>query len=570
MYKRIIGFVYIALLYQGAFAQDMGSITKQKPFKINGSLSVGAGFYSASGIPNRREPFRWSLMGSPVVSIYGITFPFSFVVSDQERNFSQPFNQYGVSPYYKWITLHAGYRNVHFSDYTLAGANFLGGGIELNPGKFRFGFISGRFNRAVNEDSISGLGYLGYIRPVYKRTGYAAKIGIGNNNNYLDFIAFKAKDDIHSIAPVSSKSMVTPEENAALGVKSHLSFLQNKLIFDLDAGGSLYTKDSRLEKFTDSAAFPIMPWAGGLVKLNSSSEFSKAVTTSLGYNFRTGSLTGKYQRVDPGYRSLGAYYFQEDVEQFTISPSFSMLKGKLYLNLSGGLSHDNLNNKKYATTKRSIYAANVNIAAGKKFNIGLDYSNFGVNQRKGIGDFFDDSTAMSAINASYGTVISYRTASSDNSITHQVAVSANYQNTNDLNRFTEEYTNAHTFIGSLSYNLSLVPVKANASAGITYNNTEVYTGTITNISPFLRLSKMFLENKLRLSLSENVQLRQSDGLGDDYTSNTGLAVSYTISKHTIGITGGYLTNKYKIGTSGGAAAKNFSEIRSNISYSFHF
>jgi len=39
-----------------------------------------------------------------------------------------------MSPYYKWITIHVGYRNINYSQFTLAGHTILGAGIELHPG----------------------------------------------------------------------------------------------------------------------------------------------------------------------------------------------------------------------------------------------------------------------------------------------------------------------------------------------------------------------------------------------------------------------------------------------------
>lgn len=81
-----------------AGAQDIGSLAKQKPFEIPGSLSVGTWYYHANGISNRRAPFGWILSGSPLVKLYGVSFPFTLTISDQDRSFSQPFNRYGVSP----------------------------------------------------------------------------------------------------------------------------------------------------------------------------------------------------------------------------------------------------------------------------------------------------------------------------------------------------------------------------------------------------------------------------------------------------------------------------------------
>ena len=73
------------------------------------------------------------------MKIYGVEIPFSLTVSEQERSFRQPFNQFGITPTYKWAKAHLGYSNLTWSPFTWSGQTVLGGGVELNPGKFRFG-----------------------------------------------------------------------------------------------------------------------------------------------------------------------------------------------------------------------------------------------------------------------------------------------------------------------------------------------------------------------------------------------------------------------------------------------
>lgn len=556
------------LVGQWSMAQDLGTIAQQKPISIQGSLTFSSAFYQANGIGNRRQPFNWYLTGAPVISVYGITMPFSLVVSEQERRFSQPFNQYGVSPYYKWITLHAGYRNIRFSEFTLNGANFLGGGVELNPGKFRLGFIYGRFNRAVQEDTLHADPRIGYVRPVYKRMGYAAKLGYGTAARYVDLLLFKAKDDENSIAPVSAESEVTPEDNIALGLKSHLGLLRNRLNFDLDAGISFLTRDTRDGSLIDSANNPVLRYVGRYIDINPTSGFFTAVNTSLGYHAGFGSLRGTYRRVDPGYRSLGAYYFQNDVEQFTIDPSLNVWQRKVSVNLSFGGGRDNLNNKRYATTVRKIYSANVNIAATDALNINLDYANFGVSQNRGVGDLFNDTTAIRVINGNIGGAVSYRPPTTE-TLSQQFTFSTYYQNTNDLNRYTEQYSKANSLISALGYNLSLPDKKLNSSLSLSYNKTDVSVGSVVNISPGITVSKLFLDDKLRTTLSENLQFRKTNGQGDGFTSTAALSLSYTYQRHTVSLNGGYLTNRYK-STYDGANFTNFSETRMNLSYSVSF
>ncbi len=116
--------VIIAWLVLGvvmAQGQDIENLKDAKPLEIKGSLSATAIYFDVNGRKSSRQPFSWLLQGSPVFYIYGIALPVNIVVSEQERDFRQPFNRFGISPTYKWVKLHAGYQNLNFSTYSLAG-----------------------------------------------------------------------------------------------------------------------------------------------------------------------------------------------------------------------------------------------------------------------------------------------------------------------------------------------------------------------------------------------------------------------------------------------------------------
>ncbi len=225
-FKHIL-FILLTSLFSGilsynVMSQNVESMINEKPVKFSGSLSAQFLGYSTTRERPSRDPFVWTLSGSPTLSVYGFNVPFSFVISPKQRNFRQPFNQFGMSPYYKWLTVHAGYRNVNFSRYTMAGHTFLGGGIEATPGNFRLGFVYGRFLKAIEDDSLN----VEYVIPTYQRTGYSMKIGYGPQSNYVDLIMFKAKDDTGSIDTPDPAADVIPGENLVFGIKTFQRFLK--------------------------------------------------------------------------------------------------------------------------------------------------------------------------------------------------------------------------------------------------------------------------------------------------------------------------------------------------------
>ncbi|MBR9978344.1 MAG: hypothetical protein KFH87_09665, partial [Bacteroidetes bacterium] len=181
----------LTIAQQQTVSQDLSSIGQRDPIHAGGSISARAVVYSANEIRQRREPISWVLNGTMNVNLYNVDLPFSFTYSEQERDFAQPFNQFGASPTWKWLRGHVGYRSLTYSPYTLAGHQFLGGGLEGNPGLLRFGLMYGRLQRAVEEDTTAGR----FTVPAYQRTGFAGRIGIGSSADYFDVLFLRAKDD---------------------------------------------------------------------------------------------------------------------------------------------------------------------------------------------------------------------------------------------------------------------------------------------------------------------------------------------------------------------------------------
>lgn len=176
---------------------------------LTGELALSTGFYTTHGPETTRDQVTpWDLNGNLTLNTRsGWTVPVQLVGSSQNNRYSQPYNQVGVSPRYKhWLTLHGGYRNVVFSPLTLAGHTFLGAGVELNPGLLRVGAVVGQFNRAVDAQN---------TQPdrvaTFRRTSYSAKVGVGNERNYLDLILLRVADDVHSLRTDSLTALLPPK-----------------------------------------------------------------------------------------------------------------------------------------------------------------------------------------------------------------------------------------------------------------------------------------------------------------------------------------------------------------------
>jgi hypothetical protein len=140
--------------------QDISKFNLKQPVKVNGGLTATNTFYSSQGMAARRDPYYWMLSGNINFNLFGVlSVPISVQVSQQNRSYTQPFNQFGMSPRYKAWTAHAGYRSVQYSTYSVGGSQWLGGGLEYSPEKHPVyaSVLYGRFQKGVNEQVTDGL-----------------------------------------------------------------------------------------------------------------------------------------------------------------------------------------------------------------------------------------------------------------------------------------------------------------------------------------------------------------------------------------------------------------------------
>ena len=152
---------FLGCLHTSLHAQDVEAIVKssKKPIKVSGGVGTDHVFYASEGMANRRNaPYQYYINGNLNFQFFKeFNLPITFSFSNQQFNYSQPlnqqsFNQFGISPRYKWATAHIGWRSMSFSPYSLNGHTFLGAGVELTPGKWNISAMYGRLLKAEEYD----------------------------------------------------------------------------------------------------------------------------------------------------------------------------------------------------------------------------------------------------------------------------------------------------------------------------------------------------------------------------------------------------------------------------------
>ena len=538
-------------------AQDISQIGSQKPFTINGTVGIGLGTYQAGGIEPREHQFSYLFNGAPVFSIYGVTFPFSVVISDQQRGFRQPFNQYGISPQYKWLTIHAGWQSISWSQFGLAGYNFLGGGFEANPGKLRLGFIYGRFNKAISETSTEPLNFQ---TATYKRTGYAARAGYGTERNHLDVTFLHAKDDAASLPANLLSATLQPAENIVLGINSRWSLFKH-LVWDTEISGSLYTRN----QFADTLGTLQLGKASfirDLIAINTSSQLLTAGQTSLNYTQANYNIGVQYRRVDPDYKSMGAYYFETDVENYTVQGGLSLLKHQLRLTGSLGFQHDNLLHDKPYQSKRSISSLS---ATYNKAEYGVDfrYSNYGITQDRGLNPVID-TFRVARTNYNMSALLRY---SINGTVTsHTFLLVGNLQSLSDLNRFTSSQSASNSKTANLTYQLGFNKTGMGLLGTLNYTVADFYLMHTQLFGPTIGLNQQFDKGKIGLNAAVSFQQQHNNNIYAGSVMNGSINGNFRFTKRdAAGLTGIYLKSNTK-----DASLPSFHEFRTSFNLTHTF
>jgi hypothetical protein len=554
----LTGTLWVSLITV-ANAQQLDNISEQDPFSIHGNISVNVIGYNATGIEDRARPFALMLSANAIINSYGFEIPFSFRFSDKRVDYTQPFNQFGLSPSYKWLTTHFGYRNISFSDYTLAGHTFLGAGVEMHPGKFRFGAVYGRFRKTTvaYENAIDNTRNL-------NRKGFAIKLGVGSEKTFVDLIVMKVNDDSTTAIRKPGEVYNPAESNLVTGLNSRITF-SKKVWFEGEVAGSLYTTDVSAYGFEGLEDDPWLSRLDKITPVNLSTELLTAIRSSLNYKSKSFSTKLEYRRIDPGYRSMGAYFFNNDLENLVIAPAFSLFKRKLNLRGSIGLQRDNLRNTRKATSLRTISAINLSYNPVPVFGIDINYNNYSSNQRAGRLPLID---SLKFFQATTNLGIMPRLMIMNEKHSHILMLMFNKMKLNDKNALTAQYTENDATIVNLNYNLGLNQSAMTLLLGFTYNKLQnsIFENSASGFTA--GVSKSWLEGKLQSGLSNSLIWSGQKGDADkDMTLNTSVNSSYQINKrHSLRLNVFFIRFMAK----GTAQEPTFNELKGDFGYVFTF
>ncbi len=480
---------------------------KKKPFSISGSASVSGVYNQASDSPTN-EPFLYFFNGNITLGFYDWTMPINYRYTNQgdalDYQIPFKFNRLSLHPKYKWILAHIGDVSMSFSPYTFNGLQFTGGGLELTPEKYplRASFMGGRLAKATEYDGRP------QTIPTYERWGYGTKLSYKKEDLEIGGILFFANDKANSLSvPIPDEKKIYPLSNQVYSGFAKYKPLHFVEVFGEYALSLLGNAQSQKQDFT-------------------------AYNAGINFIFTKASVGVRYEKVDPDYKTLGAYYFVNDMENITLNSSLNLFNGNVSIATSIGRQHDNLNQQKPKQSNQWVGSANVNAKVTSKLSLSGSYSNFTMFTNKLINPF--DRINNPQLYEHPQDSINYRQVSQNTNA--NIAYAINEKQNITLSYSFNDVVNKQNDIvrrGGISrfhnagatYILQFPESKLSLSPSFNYSYSIVSREKTQVMGPSLTVGKGFFEDKLNTTLLGNYSISQSD-TSKGSTANVQLNVNF--------------------------------------------
>ncbi len=497
-----IAFIFVSTL---SVAQNLDKIGEENPVTVSGGMSSNFVVNQTVGQPQYRDPFNWVLSGNVTINLIDVSLPFTFSFSNVGTSYTQPFNMTALHPTYKNWKTHLGITSMNFSQYTYSGLNFAGAGVEYTPKKWTFKAFGGRLKKAIEFDSVAN--NTQYVS--YKRMGFGFSTAYKAKNWGTELILFKAYDDGSSLQYAHKNPELTVRDNVVMSLISEARLFK-VLQLKAEIASSLLTRDVLIS----DPSFK-RPFYSGLVRGNQTTSFSNAYNASIDYRKKAVGIGLKYERIDPEYSTLGAIYFNNDLENITLNPTLSLFKSKLNLALSAGYQRNNIENTNTSDNKRWIGSANVSAQLIQGLSLNASYSNMSsFTKRNPQADPFftpfGDTLNYYQVSQNVSSSVAY---SFGDSIKQSINLTGSFAQSQNI---TGRLQDAGAFGLNVGVDTTQTPVdvyntmlghrmqfKSGISLGWTFNANHSVAMSNTNsyIGPGINVAKSLLDKKMNLSVA---------------------------------------------------------------------
>ncbi|MGE3800972.1 MAG: hypothetical protein AB7H80_08130 [Candidatus Kapaibacterium sp.] len=248
----------------------------------------------------------------------------------------------------------------YYSPYTINGIAVNGADIIFNPGKFYLATTVGTAQRDVPEALANDSTYIAFDRTIYAgRIGYG-KLGEGHA---LLTVMYAGDQDSSVIVDTATGFYLAPQENWVLGLEVDIPIVPEVFMIKGEIAGSLLSGDLSSPEVETSASLDAPSWLSDLVKFRTSSffDYSLSVEPRLTITTTGTKLKGSFERIGPGYVTLGIPYLRNDLIRFEGELEQKLIKKQVTLSGRYRKETDNLIDWKRATTELQMFSVGLGL-----------------------------------------------------------------------------------------------------------------------------------------------------------------------------------------------------------------
>jgi hypothetical protein len=498
--NTLLGFCLILIVAAHSFSQS-GSFwddTDLVPLRTGGSIGLTASTYAASGIENRRPANVLQTNANLGFSTFGLRSGFNLSYSTDDTGFRQNMNNLSYSVRWRWLSFQAGDVNTRLSDYSLNGTTIRGGYVRANPGNFLFELIGGKSKRAVRPSLESA-----FREPSFVQWAFGAKVGVaGNSGSYFNLSTFYAQDNAASLSGEIIE--IKPQENLTLTPDFRVNLFNGRLTLESQFTASVFTRDLDGDPFS-SDDLGIPGFITTIYQPRVSTHINYAGKALAGFRSDIFDMNIGYERIQPGFMSLGRGTVRNDLETITLSPSIRFFQNRLSIRSDVTLGRDNLLGTRLQTQSNTNVGTNIQMVFSEAFHLTTSYNlllnDITMAQTAGI-----EQSLSGQSQVSHTVMVQPNLTIIRDDFIHNIALSGGYLSINS--QFTGDPQASNSFssvsyTGMLSYAITL-------PAGISLNSTGNYLtnssngGDIRNVGLNLGTSYALFNRKLTFGLNVGI------------------------------------------------------------------
>ncbi|MEO7263547.1 MAG: hypothetical protein ABIW38_01485, partial [Ferruginibacter sp.] len=399
MRKRVLLLLFYATVI---LCGSLNAQTKKLPgFSMSGNAGVSYEGYGLNRRPtgwmgySPRKPWNQVRFNfTPTINFsknFSIPFNFNFAAVPtnfagpysgiKKQSFSQfitnPMNNFGLNPTYKWAELQLGTQYLKYSDLSTGDIGIFGAGFSLKPKTYRIKFFTGISQQGINYFSGPPT-----VTGAFKRKNWMFQLGKEKEDKYLFAINFcKGKDEPSTSAP--PPLTIRPQEGVVMSLVS--DFYMNKGWYIKTEGAqSIFTKDVTTPLTTLSGAKPFLD-------AHTSTAKDYAAKASLGKKSKDFDIGISSKYLGAGFQTVGYPYLQPDRLDYTINTRFNAWKDKnktYKMNVVASVGQ-RVNNVTNTALKAKQFIGNLNwfTQFDENWNLNINYNNCGFQSASGINPY---------------------------------------------------------------------------------------------------------------------------------------------------------------------------------------